>query len=165
MYALGTPATQTTHPIFAARWSAEAVRAGDLGSPEWWAGPRRGWVPAASTVPRAPLFERAQTELTVHFDTVSDRFLAVHTRGFGPADIVMRAAPALTGPWSEPRPVYRPPEYHRPGVMIYAGKAHPRLAGADLVLTYATNTFDARDAVRDPNIYFPRFVRLQRCEG
>lgn len=165
VYALGTPATQHSHPIFAARWPTDAVRRGDLSEPEWWAGPRHGWVPDSSTTPRAPIFEDAQTELTVHFDTTSRRFLAVHTRGFGPADLVMRAAPSLTGPWSGPRPLFRPPEYYRPHIMIYAGKAHPRLTGADLVLTYATNTFDWREAIRDTNVYFPRFVRLTRCEG
>lgn len=165
VYALGIPATQTTHPIFAARWHINAVDRDNLADPEWWAGPRHGWVPASSTTPRAPLFERAQSELTIHFDTTSQRFLSIHTQGFGPADLVMRAAPALTGPWSGPRPVYRPPEFHRPNVMIYAGKAHPQLAGADLVLTYATNTFEGREGIRDTNIYFPRFVRLTRCEG
>lgn len=165
VYALGTPATQTSHPIFAARWPTDAVHRGDLGDPEWWAGPRHGWVPGSSTTPRVPLFERAQSELTVHFDTTSQRVLAVHTQGFGPADLVVRAAPSLTGPWSGPQPVYRPAEFYRPHVMIYAGKAHPQLAGADLVLTYATNTFDGREALRDTNIYFPRFVRLTRCEG
>ena len=47
--------------------------------------------------------------------------------------------------------------------MIYAGKAHPQLEGADLVLTYATNSFEFADHFSDPTIYYPRFVRLSRC--
>jgi hypothetical protein len=109
------------------------------------------------------LFENGQSELTIHLDQVSRRFLGVHTRGFGAADAVMRAAPGLTGPWSEPRMLYRPPEYYRPNVMIYATKAHPELTGADLILTYATNTFNFGEQVTDSLIYYPRFVRLTRC--
>jgi hypothetical protein len=59
--------------------------------------------------------------------------------------------------------VYRPPEYYRPNVMIYAAKAHPELTGGDLNLTYATNTFDLAEQLTDSLIYYPRFVRLTRC--
>jgi len=75
----------------------------------------------------------------------------------------MRAAPALTGPWSAPQMVYRPPEYYRPNMMIYAAKAHPELTGGDLILTYATNTFKFAEQLTDSLIYYPRFVRLTRC--
>jgi hypothetical protein len=59
--------------------------------------------------------------------------------------------------------VYRPPEYYRPKVMIYAAKAHPELTGADLVLTYATNTFEFAEQLTDTLIYYPRFLRFARC--
>jgi hypothetical protein len=152
-----------SHPIFAARWPAGQVRRGDLQRPEWWAGQRLGWVPDSSSTPRWPLFENGQSELTIHFDQGTQRFVEVQTMGFGPADVVMRAAPALTGPWSAPQMLYRPPEYNRPNVMIYAGKAHPQLTGGDLVLTYATNTFQFKEHLTDNQIYYPRFVRLTRC--
>ena len=164
VYALGSQNPVKSHPIYAARWPAEKVRRGELLEPEWWAGDRLGWVPDSAGTPRWPLFENGQAELTVHPDGATGRFLAVHTQGFGPADVTMRAAPALTGPWTEPRMMYRPPEYYRPRVMVYAGKAHPHLSGADLVLTYATNTFDPGELARDDAIYYPRFVRLTRCK-
>jgi hypothetical protein len=163
VYALGSQNPVKSHPIYAARWSAEQVRRGNLLAPEWWAGERVGWVSDASSEPRWPLFENAQAELTVHADPATGRFLAVHTQGFGPADVTMRAAPSLTGPWTPPRMIYRPPEYYRTNAMIYAGKAHPQLTGADLVLTYATNTFAGRELVTDNSLYYPRFVRLTRC--
>ncbi len=47
--------------------------------------------------------------------------------------------------------------------MIYAGKAHPGLRGADLIASYATNTFDFTRQVADTTLYFPRFVRLRHC--
>jgi hypothetical protein len=163
VYALGSENPVKSHPIYAARWAVDEVRRGYLGQPEWWAGESRGWIPDSSSVQRWPLFEDGQSELTVHEDEATQRFIGVQTLGFGSADVMMRAAPLLTGPWSAPRMVYRPPEHYRPNVMIYAAKAHPELTGGDLVLTYATNTFEFTGQLQDSLIYYPRFVRLTRC--
>ncbi len=163
VYALGSQNPVKSHPIYAARWTTEEVRRGHLMNPEWWAGERIGWVPESSGAARWPLFENGQSELSVHADSDTQRFLAVHTKGFGAADVMMRAAPSLTGPWTAPQMVYRPPEYRRPNVMIYAAKAHPHLTGADLVLTYARNTFEFAEHLTDSSTYYPRFVRLTHC--
>ena len=164
VYALGSQNPVKSHPIYAARWPVNEVRQGRLMSPEWWAGERLGWVSDSSGAARWPLFENGQSELSVHLDPATGRFLAVQTQGFGPADVMMRAAPTLTGPWTGRQMLYRPPEYRRPNVMIYAAKAHPQLTGADLVLTYATNTFEFGELLTDDRIYYPRFVRLTRCK-
>jgi len=164
VYGIGTEDPVKSHPTYLARWRDADVRGGDLMHPEWWANDRLGWVADSSTTPRWPIFENGGPEITIHYDRVSDRYLTTQASGFGPADVTLRAAPRLTGPWSAPRMIYRPPEYHRRGVMIYAAKAHPTLTGADLVLTYATNTFDFADQLADPSIYYPRFVRLTRCQ-
>lgn len=164
VYAFGSSNPIKSHPIFAARWPTEQVRRGDLLEPEWWAGERLGWVPNSSSTPRWPLFENGQSELTVHFDQATQRFLAVHTKGFGPAVVTMRASPTLAGPWSAPHTLYRPPEHHQPNVMVYAGKAHPQLRGADLVVTYATNTGKFSEHLTNPLSYYPHFVRLTRCD-
>ncbi len=163
VYAFGSQDPVKSHPVFAVRWLLDDVRRGDLRRPEWWAGERLGWVADSSGSPRWPLFENGQSELSIHLDQASHRLLEVQTVGFGSADIMIRAAPALTGAWSAPRMVYRPPEYYRPKVMIYAGKAHPQLTGGDLILTYATNTFQFSEHLTDSLIYYPRFVRLARC--
>lgn len=163
VYAFGSQNPVKSHPIYAARWPAEEVRRGNLRRPESWAGEGLGWVPDSSSAPRWPLFENGQSDLTIHVDQATRSFLGVYTQGFGPADVIIRAAPSLTGPWSAPRMLYRPPEYHRPNVMIYSAKAHPQLTGDDLVLTYATNTFQFAEHLTDSLIYFPRFVRLTRC--
>jgi hypothetical protein len=163
VYALGSENPVKSHPIYAVRWPVEEVRRGNLSQSEWWAGESRSWIPDSSNVQRWPLFENGQSELTVHEDQATQRLIGVQTLGFGSADVVMRAAPVLTGPWSAPRMVYRPPEYYRPNVMIYAAKAHPELTGGDLVLTYATNTFEFAEQLTDSLIYYPRFVRLTRC--
>jgi hypothetical protein len=163
VYAFGSEDPVKSHPIYAARWSVEQIHEGSLMHPEWWAGDTLGWVPDSSAAPRWPLFENGQSELSIHVDRGTRRFLVVQTRGFGPADVMMRAAPTLTGPWSEPQLVYRPPEYYRPNVMIYSAKAHPELTGGDLVLTYSTNTFQFAEQLSDSLIYYPRFVRLTKC--
>lgn len=164
LYAFGSQDPVKSHPIFAVRWSLHQAGQGDLSNPEWWAGQRLGWVPDSSTAPRQPLFENGQSELTIHADEATGQLLAVQTQGFGPADVMIRAATALAGPWSEPRTLFRPPEYYRPNVMIYAAKAHPELTGAHLVLTYATNTLRFEEQLSDSMIYYPRFVRLARCQ-
>jgi hypothetical protein len=163
VYALGSQNPVKSHPIYAARWPVETVYKGNLMQPEWWAGEMVGWIPDSSNVQRWPLLENGQSDLTVHFDKTTQHFIEVQTLGFGSADLMMRIAPKLTGPWSAPRMVYRPPEFYRPNVMIYSGKAHPELTGADLLLTYATNTFEFSEHLTDSLIYYPRFVRLNRC--
>jgi hypothetical protein len=163
VYAFGSPNPIKSHPIYAARWPADDVRRADLQHSEWWAGDLVGWVPESSGAPRWPLFEQGQSELSIHRDPTTGQFLAVHTQGFGAADVMVRSAPTLTGPWTTPRLAYRPPEYYSPQIMIYAAKAHPELSGADLVLTYATNSFDFGRITADSLLYYPRFVRLTRC--
>jgi len=164
VYAFGSPNPIKSHPIFAARWPIEQIRRGNLLEPEWWAGERLGWVPNSSSTPRWPLFENGAPELTIHFDEPTQRFLGVHTQGFWQEVVTMRASPTLTGPWSAAHTLYQPPEHHQPNAMTYAGKAHPQLSGADLVVTYATNTSKISGHFTNPRSYYPHFVRLTRCE-
>ena len=163
VYAIGSQDPVKSHPVFAVRWPRENVRAGELLDPEWWAGERLGWIPDSSSTPRWPLFGNGASELTIHRDESAGQFLAVQAEGFGPANVALRHAPELTGPWSDARTIYHPPEFSRPNIMIYAAKAHPHLTGADLAVTYATNTFQFDDYLTDPDIYYPRFVRVMRC--
>jgi hypothetical protein len=163
LYAYGAQETVKSHPIHLVRWPVERAGKGDLRSPQWWAGADIGWAGDSSSIPRWPAFENGATELTVHYDTLSRNFLAFHTVGFGAADIAIRSSPLPGGPWSGPRMIYRPSEYYRPDIMIYSAKAHPQLRGADLVLTYSTNSFRFSEQLSDSLIYYPRFVRLARC--
>jgi hypothetical protein len=163
VYAFGAQEPVNPHPIHVVRWRVDDVRKGNLLDHEWWAGPDIGWVADSSTAARWPVFENGQSEFSIHYDTITRRFLELQTNGFGAADVVIRSAPALTGPWTPQRLLYRPSEYYQPDIMIYAAKAHPQLSGADLVLTYATNSFRFEQSVGDSLIYYPRFLRLTRC--
>lgn len=60
---------------------------------------------------------------------------------------------------------YRPAEYNHPNVMIYVAKAHPELTGADVVVTYAINTFVFAEQLTDRLISYPKSVRLTQCGG
>ena len=153
VYILGD-ATGSSHtrPAHAARWPDEAILAGDLGEPEWWAGEKLGWVPDTLHAKRFPIFEGWHQELTIHRDRGTGLFIAVYaSEEYGAADLMMRAAPTLVGPWSDARMVYRPSEYYRRYPDISHPMAHPELAGADLVLSYTSGRG------------YPRFIRLSRC--
>jgi len=162
VYAFGSREPVVPHPIYVVRWPTVEVRKGDLSGIQWWAGKGAGWIRQADLKEAPePVFYGGQTDLTVHYDGMAREFLCVQTVGFGPAVLALRKAPELTGPWTEPEIIYRPPEFSRPNIMIYAGKAHPQLKGADLVLTYTTNSSDLFE-FSDSLIYYPRFVRLFR---
>lgn len=149
VYAFGGSGTPIeSHPIHAARWPEARLREGDLSRPEWWAGAASGWVPDASGAQRWPLFDHGQPNLSIHFDPDSRSFLAVHVLDDDPAGVALRAAPALSGPWSDARMIYRPSR------VATGARAHPALTGAQLVLSYTTRAW--------PNSF--RFVRLGRCE-
>jgi len=151
-----------TGRIYLARVSAESAAEGDLSGLRWWS-TQRGWVaPDRAEASATPVFTHIGTECTVHYDERSGRYINLRTLGFGEADVVMRTAPALTGPWSSDALLYEPPEQSRPDIMIYQGKAHPHLDGADLVATYCTNSFEFANLFRDDELYYPRFLRLHR---
>ena len=148
------------HTIHLVRWPVEGLVGGDLSQPQWWAGEERGWVPQQDLrdVPQA-LFAGGQTEFSVHYEPALDRFLAIQTVGFGPADLGFRLGDSPVGPWTSLETFYRPEEYGQSRILIYAAKAHPQLAGADLVLTYATNTYPYARLVLRNDLYYPPFLR------
>ena len=158
--AYGAAEPGPNHDVFLVRWPVAVVARGDLSGPEWWDSASRQWIPQRGLRHRpGPVFTQGQTEFTVHHDSRRNRFVEIQTRGFGGADLAFRSAAELTGPWSALQGFHRPAEAARPGVLIYAGRAHPELKGADLVVTYATNS-DWERCLDDPGLYFPRFLKL-----
>ena len=105
------------------------------------------------------MISRAHTEFSVQ-RLADGRFVQVQTRGFGASTVAARTAHRPEGPWSELVDLARPEESGRDGVLVYAAKAHPELTGAELVVTYATNTTDLATLVADRSLYYPRFLRL-----
>ncbi len=163
LYAFGAT-NPRFHEIYALRWPEALAAIGDLGKPQWWCGEDRGWVyqEKLSKQPQA-IFDKGQNELTIHHDTHSDSFLAIHTRGLvTKAHIVMRWSNELTGPWSEPKEIYTPVESGRDRVTIYAAKSQPILTGAQYILTYVVNHLDVDTVRGDESLYYPHFLKGQR---
>jgi hypothetical protein len=143
------------HAVMLLRWPRADFARGELMHPEYFGGAQHGF----GAGPPSVVMERGATELSVS-GSPHGGYVAVHSRGFGAAPIALRFAAQLPGPFSAPEDVYLPTEARRPGVLVYAGRAHPELKGADLVLTYASNTLDPDALLDDLSLYFPRFVRL-----
>ncbi len=79
------------------------------------------------------------------------------------ANIQIRAARTLTGPWSEPQTLYTCPDPQRnPRIFCYAAKGRS-VPGTrhELLVSYATNSFEMLpDVSADAELYQPRFVRV-----
>jgi len=144
------------HDVYLARFSPDAFAAGDLSDPEWAC--ESGWQHAASAAP-ADVMPLAAPELSVHFEPRLGKYLSVQTEGYGAATLALRTADAPEGPWSDPQSFLRPPESNEEEAFVYAGKAHPELLGADLVVTYVPSSFVGRPDMED-TLYFPHFVRV-----
>ncbi|MEW6131021.1 MAG: DUF4185 domain-containing protein [Acidobacteriota bacterium] len=150
------------HKVYLIRWSLAQAKRGQLSDPQWWTGGLTGWV-RQSRLKQEPeaVFSDGQTEFTVHFEPRLKKFLQIQTIGFGASELALRLADKLTGQWSALNKFYRPEETRRADALIYAGKAHPELSGADLVLTYVVNSKDFGTLVNDQNLYYPKFLKCR----
>jgi hypothetical protein len=151
----------TAHDGMLARWPLTAVASGDLATPEWWTG--SAWQPEPAT-PKVVIPDAA-TECSLHYEAAVQSWVFLWSRGFGGTTLAIRTAPALTGPYSAPLDVLKPPESNVTNAFVYAGKAHPALRGADgsLFVTFADNSFtfsDVLDPARANTLYWPHAVHL-----
>ena len=109
-----------------------------------------------------PLFPHVGSEFSLSWLPGRKAYAAGYSEGIG-GKILVRLAPALTGPWAAPMEVYRCPEMDWPAkAFCYAAKAHPELASApdELLITYAANSWDFWNLFKDARLYWPRFVRV-----
>lgn len=158
-----------THAGALVRYLASSLAVGNIENPQWWAGPKLGWVGERELGPAGPVFviDDAGAESSLHWDQRIQSFIHIATYGFGTATIGMRTAPTLTGPWSEPVEIYRPPESDGLHPFVYSAIAHPELEGpnlSDLVVTYATNSFEFEDMFTEygsKHLYWPRVIAVR----
>jgi hypothetical protein len=87
-------------------------------------------------VPTATLFDSVPNEMSAAYNGHLKKHVAFHSL-HRENKIVMRTAPSIVGPWSEPEVVYRP-EKLKDTELIYAVKEHPELASADGRVVYVT---------------------------
>lgn len=160
-----------THAGTLVRFRDDELARGSFDGAQWWCGTERGWRASADVGADGPTFviDDAGAEASLHRDPRSGWFVHVASYGFGASTIGVRTAPALTGPWSAPTHVYRPPESDGPRPFVYAAKAHPEQATDDesLVVTYATNSLEFGDLFTPEGVvgrYWPRVIRVPRRE-
>ncbi len=160
LYALSVKESKR-HEAFLVRWPAKDAFNSNLSNPQWWDSSKESWTSQGklSREPKA-LFPDAQIEFTMHYSKFFQGFLQIQTSGFGGASLASRLSKNLTGPWPGSMRFYTPEEAWTPSIMIYAGKAHPELSGAGLVLTYATNSLDFAQLMTDESLYYPRFLKM-----
>ena len=158
VFAFGTDSK--THHVYVVRWPISSFLEGDLMTPQWWTGTISGWIkePLLDKKP-VPLFSKGQMEFTVHYSPLLKQFLQVQTGSFQDPSMAFRVATDITGPWSPLQNFYKPIEAGKPNLIIYAGKSHPELTGADIVFTYAVNSTDYGRLLKDHRIYYPVFLK------
>jgi hypothetical protein len=102
------------------------------------------------------------SELSVSYLPTFKRYVLVYTENGMSPRILARTAAAPWGPWSAATTIYHCPEAGwDKKIFCYAAKAHPSLSlGDDLVVSYATNSFDFWQVMGDARLYWPRFVRV-----
>lgn len=102
-------------------------------------------------------------EFSVSYLPDLKRYALVYTENGLGERVVARFATSPDGPWGGPVLLYTCPEMKKDKkVFTYAGKAHPHLAGAnELVISYATNSFDLGPVINNAELYWPTFVRVR----
>jgi hypothetical protein len=143
------------------RVDAAALADGDLTGARWWTGAE--WRPTAliGTAGPAIVIDDAGSESSLH--AAACGYVHVTSTGFGAATIVARTAPALTGPWSAPTAMLRPPESDAPEPFVYAGRAHPDLAAPPgaLRVSYVPSSLSPETLLTDSGtatLYWPRLA-------
>jgi hypothetical protein len=100
--------------------------------------------------PTAKLFDAVPNEMSAAYNPYLRKHVAFHSL-HRENKIVMRTAPRITGPWSEPEVVFRP-ERAKDTDLIYAAKEHPELAREDGRVLYVTYVNSAT--------YVPQLIEL-----
>jgi hypothetical protein len=130
MFLARTRAAQLTEPASYEYLVATPTLAAPDVKPRW----------AGSFEGTAPLFDSVPNEMSAAWNQHLGLFVAVHAYLREP-QIVLRTAPALTGPWSEPEVIARPERIGKDD-LIYAAKEHPELArdgGRVIYVTYVNS--------------------------
>lgn len=149
----------TAHDYVLARFAVADAQRGDLAHAAFFS---NGTWRAVDTLGGSPeaIFADGAPESSVHFEPHAQAFVMVQSQGFGATTLALRTAPAPEGPWSEAVSFCRPPESFEEGAFVYAGKAHPEIAGGGLAVSYVPSRFDDDPRPTPPEYYFPHFLRV-----
>ena len=147
-----------SHLAKAARWLEFLA-----GDGHW----QRDEVPKEAKV----LWQPGATEMSVRYHPEWHAWMAVYKDPDMMSDqVLLRLAPALTGPWSAARSLFSirtlDPAASRPGIFCYAAKEHPEFARrGELVVTYVCNASDPAALLTQNDVYLPQVVRVRLGEN
>jgi hypothetical protein len=131
---------------------------GRIARAEVWAGVEHGF---SATAQAHPIAGPVANELSI---TARDGegYVLVHSYGFGSAKIEALRAHEPTGPFAGAITLFDPGASAQGTSerLVYAGKAHAGLAGADLIVTYVESSLDPERLYSDLSLYFPKFLRV-----
>ena len=128
----------------------------------------KSWKPGITGADAAVVIETGHSEMSVRYHAEAKQWVAVSGGDFLSNQIMIRTAPALTGPWSEQRAVYEFPEMSKNNprrdrdTFCYAVKEHIEFAEANrMLVTYACNSFKLEKLFANTDIYRPQTVLVQ----
>ena len=114
-----------------------------------------------------PQFLPINTECTVHYEPAWQLYTCFTYDAFSP-EIYLTTAKELTGPWSQPAPIYWVPEHHFFSfpIISYAVRQHAELSTkpGEIILSYATNVPESMAELfteEGKDLYVHRFLRVQ----
>ncbi|MFO7965334.1 MAG: DUF4185 domain-containing protein [Desulfobacterales bacterium] len=153
--------------VYLVRWPEHDAFTGNLLKPQWWTGETMGWVePNRDDIVPYPLLENGRMEFSVQFVPAANRFLLIQTLDLENPCLAALSAKKITGPWSKAECFYAPPERNRREGLIYAGKSHPAIHGAEMAFSYVVNTTRRERLLNDMTIYFPVILKgWTKAEG
>jgi hypothetical protein len=130
------------------------------------------WKPGFDPEKAFVVMDKGASELSVRYHPESKIWVAISGEPlFISNKIVARTAPNLTGPWSAMQTVYEIKELvpSTPGwdkdTFCYAKKEHIEFAeGANLLITYACNSYQFSKLVSNMSLYRPQAVRVHLPE-
>ena len=134
---------------------------------EYWASGPEGphWDKEAKHC--VPQFLPINTECTVHYEPAWHLYTCFTYDAFSP-EVYLTTARELTGPWSQPAPIYWIPEHHFFSfpIISYAVRQHPELSTkpGEIILSYATNVPESMAELfteEGKNLYVHKFLRVQ----
>lgn len=106
------------------------------------------WSPTFT--PTACLFSDVPNEMSSSWNEYLAAFISLTTYQRD-NQLVIRTAPEITGPWSEPQVIFRPAKT-RPDSLFNAGKEHPEFAQGGGRTTYMTFI--------DSSVYLPHLIEI-----
>jgi hypothetical protein len=144
--------------VYLMRWPERSASNGTLTNPQIWAGDKAGWELGEKYKPER-IISGGQMEFTVEYQSKFKSYLQVQTLSILNPCLAAASAKSMTGPWSAQTCFFTPAEQGSPELLIYAGKSHPALKGADMVFTYVVNTIKEDRLLDDMSIYFPVMLK------